>query len=168
MTICITGTPCTGKTSLSKMLAGKLGFKRIDIMKLIKEKKLHNSYDRESKCYVVDTRKLSSALSKIVEKNKETIIDSHLSHYLHPKYVELCIVTKCELRILRKRLEKRKYGKKKVMENLESEIFDICLNEAKEMGHMVFVIDTTKGIKNRAMDRLLGALNEARTRGRRT
>jgi broad-specificity NMP kinase len=45
-------------------------------------------------------------------------------------------------------LKKRRYGKNKVKENVECEIFDVCLNEAKEKGHKILVIDTTKGIKN--------------------
>ena len=31
-------------------------------------------------------------------------------------------------------------------ENLDAEIFDVCLNEAKENKHKVIVVDTTKGI----------------------
>jgi len=30
---------------------------------------------------------------------------------------------------------------------LDAEIFDICLNEAKENKHKIVVVDTTKGIK---------------------
>ena len=32
------------------------------------------------------------------------------------------------------------------MENLDAEIFDVCLEEAKEKGHEVIVIDLTKDI----------------------
>ena len=67
-----------------------------------------------------------------------------MSHYLPKKYVDLCIVTKCGLKKLKKRLEKRKYNKKKIRENLDCEIFDICLNEAMEKGHKVKIVDTSK------------------------
>ena len=72
------------------------------------------------------------------------MIDSHLSHYLPPKYVSLCIVTKCELKNLEKRLKKRGYVQTKIRENLDCEIFDICLNEAKENKHKIKIVDTTK------------------------
>jgi adenylate kinase len=65
---------------------------------------------------------------------------------LPKKYVDLCIVTKCGLKTLEKRLKKRGYKKQKIRENLDCEIFDICLNEAKEKGHNIKIIDTTAGI----------------------
>ena len=74
------------------------------------------------------------------------IIDSHLSHYLPKKYVDLCIVTKCSLKELEKRLKYKKYSVDKIRENLDAEIFCICLNESKESRHKIMVVDTTKGI----------------------
>lgn len=77
---------------------------------------------------------------------KGIIIDSHLSHYLPKRFVDLCMVTKCNLKVLEKRLKNRKYSKSKARENLDAEIFDICFTEAIENGHKVSVIDTTKGL----------------------
>ncbi len=143
----ITGTPCTGKTTIAKRLARQKNAEYIDVTKLIKEKKLASGYDKKRKCYIVDIKRLNTALIKIINearKAKESlVIDSHLSHYLPPKYVDLCIVTKCDIKELKKRLEKRNYSKAKVRENLDAEIFDICLVEAKECGHKVKVVDTT-------------------------
>ena len=87
---------------------------------------------------------------------KGIIIDSHLSHYLPKKYVDLCIVTKCDLKVLEKRLKEKKYDKNKIRENLDAEIFDICLNEAKENGHKIMCIDTTKGINITSLARKIG------------
>ena len=56
-------------------------------------------------------------------------------------------MTKCDLKELERRLKNKKYSKNKVRENLDAEIFDICLNEAKENKHKIIVVDTTKGIK---------------------
>ena len=39
----------------------------------------------------------------------------------------------------------KKFNKNKIQENIQAEIFDICLNEAKEKKHKVIVINTTKG-----------------------
>ena len=49
--------------------------------------------------------------------------------------------------MLKNRLKKKKYSKDKIRENLDTEIFDVCLNEAKENRHKIIVMDTTKGIK---------------------
>jgi broad-specificity NMP kinase len=46
------------------------------------------------------------------------------------------------LKKLKKRLEKRNYSKSKIRENLDAEIFDVCLVEAKEKGHKIKVIET--------------------------
>ena len=74
------------------------------------------------------------------------IIDSHLSHYLPKKYVDLCIVTKCGISELNKRLKKRKYSKAKIKENLQAEIFDVCRQEALKNKHKVITVDTAKTI----------------------
>jgi len=166
--IIISGTPGTGKTTLAKKLAKKLDFEYIDINKIIKKYGLSGGYDKKRKCEVVDIKKLNKRLIKTINQykklslkkksiNKESlrkiknkikglIIDSHLSHYLPPRYIDLCVITKCNLRILQKRLKKKHYSKEKIRENLDCEIFDICLNEAKENKHEMIIIDTTKGI----------------------
>ena len=149
--IVVTGSVGSGKTTLSAKLAKELRFRYIDVNKLVKEYNLSESYDRKRKCKVVDVKKLNRALIDKInlfkgDFEKGVIIDSHMSHYLPKKYVDLCIVAKCSLKVLEKRLKKRRYGKEKVKENIECEIFDICLNEAREAKHKVIVIDTTKGI----------------------
>ena len=81
----------------------------------------------------------------MINKSKKLlIIDSHLSHYLLKEYVKLCVVTKCDIKVLKGRLEKRKYSKLKVRENMDAEIFDICFGEAEDFGHKIKIIDTTK------------------------
>ena len=80
----------------------------------------------------------------VFDKSKKVVIDSHLSHYLPKKYVELCIVTHCDIVVLKKRLEKRKYSQLKIRENLDAEIFQTCLTEAQEQRHTILEVDTTK------------------------
>ena len=143
-TIIVSGTPGTGKTELAKALSKKLKYKYINVNKLIKENHLSDGYDKKKECEIVDAEKLSKFLVDIIKNSMENLlIDSHLAHYLPKKYIDLCIITRCELKELKKRLEKRKYGKEKIRENLDSEIFEICLNEAIENGHTILIIDTT-------------------------
>ena len=161
-TIIVTGTPGTGKTTLAKKLSKKLKYSYIDVNKVIEKNKLKEKYDRKKKCYIVDIKKLNKSLIKIINNSKKNkisiIIDSHLSHYLPSKYVDLCIVTKCSLKKLKSRLEKnKKYPKAKVRENLDCEIFDICLNEAKEARHNVIVTDTTKPLN---IDKIAKKINK--------
>jgi len=137
MIIIVTGTPGTGKTTVAKKIAKEKGIKYIDVNNIISKYKLSEGYDRKRKTKIVDTDKLNKILIKIIKENKGLVIDSHLSHYLPKRYVDLCIVTKCSLKELKARLEKRKYSKAKVRENLDAEIFDTCRVEAIEKGHKV-------------------------------
>lgn len=155
--IIVSGTPGTGKTTIAKKLAKKNKYEYIDVNKIIdeynKKYKIIFGYDKKRDSKIIDVEELNKALINVIKKKKKEkikgiIIDSHLSHYLPTKYVDLCIITKCNLNELKKRLEKRGYSKKKVRENLDAEIFDICRNEAIEMGHKLKIIDTSKKINN--------------------
>lgn len=174
MIICITGTPGTGKTTLAKILLKKLNYPSLDVKKFIKEKKLSEGYDKKDKCEIIDIKKLNKEIIKEIKRVKKAfspegiIIDSHLSHYIPKKYVNICIVTKCELKELKKRLKKRRYSKDKIRENLDSEIFDICLNEAKDKGHYTFVINATEGIKKETISQLTGEIYEIKSTSRKT
>ncbi|MBI2650481.1 adenylate kinase family protein [Candidatus Woesearchaeota archaeon] len=187
--ICVSGTPGTGKTTLSKKLAKELDYYYIDVNNIISRYKLVEGYDRKRKTKVVDIAKLNKKLIKIIlffkkynfigdallsrqtskktlnklnitknqiKKYKGIIIDSHLSHYLPKKYIDLCIVTKCGIDELNKRLKKKRFYKDKIKENLQAEIFDICYNEALHQKHEVLVIDTTKGFNINSLIHKLG------------
>jgi adenylate kinase len=144
MIIIVSGAVCTGKTTIAKELAARHNAEYIDVNKIISRHKLVSGYDQKRKCRIIDIDKLNAVLVKIIKHAKRSIvIDSHLSHYLPSKYVDKCIITKCSIAELRKRLKKRGYSKEKIAENIDAEIFDVCYNEAKEIGHRVKVIDTS-------------------------
>jgi adenylate kinase len=143
MTIIVTGTPGTGKTTIAKLIAKKYKLKYIDTNKIIKANKLILGYDKKKQTNIVDHKKLAKILVEMIKKNGNLVIDGHLSHYIPKKYVNLCIVTKCDIKILKKRLEKRRYSFEKIRENLDCEIFDVILNETIELRHNIYVIDTS-------------------------
>ncbi|MEK6835070.1 MAG: adenylate kinase family protein [Nanoarchaeota archaeon] len=144
----VTGSVCTGKTTLARLIAKKYHAIHINVNDLIKEHKLYYSYNKKLKAYNVNNKKLNKFLISLIKNSRNNLVlDSHLSHYLPSKYVDLCYVTKCDLKVLKKRLEKRKYSKEKIRENLDAEILDVCLMEALKNKHKVKIIDTTKGIK---------------------
>ncbi len=142
MAIIVTGTPGTGKTAFAKKLANKLKYRYLDVNRIISEKNIEEGYDQERKCRIIDVKKLNNVLVELIKKDKKVVIDSHLSHYLPKKYVEKCYVTRCDIKELEKRLKKRKYPKEKIRENLDAEIFDVCLIEAKDKGHNIEIVNT--------------------------
>lgn len=147
--IVITGTPGTGKTSVAKELSLLLHYTYVDGIKIAKQ--VSEGYDKIRRTLIVDRRKFSSSVLALIRALKASsnapkglVIDSHMSHFLPARYADLCIVTRCSLKLLKKRLEARGYPAAKVRENLDAEIFDTCLVEAEELGHNVFVADTTR------------------------
>jgi adenylate kinase len=150
--IIVTGTPGTGKTTVAKRLAKTRALRYIDVNQVIKKDRLSEGRDQARDCEIVDPKKLARALMRIISTSKRClIIDSHMSQCVPKSAIELCIVTRCGLPELSSRLKKRGYSEHKVRENLDAEIFDICLMEAIEKGYRIVSVDTTKRVDYRAL-----------------
>ena len=52
--ILITGTPGTGKTTLSSELAQRTGLSHLNVGDLVKQEQLHEGWDEEYECYIID------------------------------------------------------------------------------------------------------------------
>ena len=127
--ILVTGSPGTGKTTVSQKLAAKLGAHYIGITELVKSEKLFTGTDENRDTLIADTDKVSERLQEITAKMKNTIIiDGHYASAVLPKNeVDRAFVLRRDPRDLKKTLEERGYGEKKVHENLAAEILDVCL-----------------------------------------
>lgn len=143
--VIITGTPGTGKSTLAKILQNELHYDRLDLHQYYKQ--LSITYNKKKQCYDLDYNKVLPLVKEKIKTTKKAgmIIASHIAHHLPKSLVTLCIVLTCSnLKELEKRLKKRKYNKLKIRENLDAEIFQVCLTEAQERGHEIKMFDTSE------------------------
>ncbi len=142
MRIAITGTPGTGKTSVSKRLAERLNYKLFSIEDIADKNDLYESYDEKRDTYVIDERKLNRALRKEIKNTKNFILEGHLAHFF--KNLDLVIILRTNPGELEKRLEAKGWNKNKVIENVQAEILDIILQESFQKHKEICEIETSK------------------------
>ena len=133
--IVVTGTPGVGKSTVSSKLSEILRAEHINLSEFVKSRDIPKSYDKERETWIVDEEDVKKELLKHIEKVKaETIIvEGHFAvHTLPQEKICKVLVLRRDPRELKDILEKRGYSRKKVKENVASEILDVCLVEAIE------------------------------------
>ena len=143
MIIVVTGTPGTGKTTVSKYIADQLGYTYIDGNDFLDNACM--DYDEDRDCKIIDSAQwIKNIQNHLESKNIDNaVIDSHFSQELPAEILDFCIVTTCDRTLLRQRLLERGYKKEKIDENIEAEIMEVCAIEAQEHGHKIYMLDTT-------------------------
>jgi Predicted nucleotide kinase (related to CMP and AMP kinases) len=127
----ITGTPGTGKSTVSTRLEGEV----IDISSFLRENGVGERMDNGE--ISVSRKRLRET---VPDAGRRQILDGHLSHLLA---LDRCIVLRTRPDKLRQRLEERSYSRQKVEENVEAEALDFILSEAVEIQESIHEIDTT-------------------------
>jgi adenylate kinase len=142
MIIALTGTPGTGKTSVSKVLHDK-GFEVVDLNKVALDKNFLVGKDEKRDSEIVDVEGFDEYVKKNYSGKDFVFIEGHLSHLL--KSVDKVVVLRCHPDELRKNLSKKGWKEEKIKENLEAEKLDIILCEAIELHprNNIFEIDIT-------------------------
>ena len=132
--ILITGTPGVGKTTTAQLIAERLpGFKCLEVGALIKEHKL-GEYDEEFDTYITDEESEDKLLD-MMEPMCTTggcIVDFHSPELFPERWFELVLVLRTDSTALFDRSTSRGYSSKKRSENLECEIMQVVLEEARE------------------------------------
>lgn len=142
-TIFITGTPCTGKTTVSEVLSSKLNCQLIKINDLAIENDFVLGIDEDKGYKVIDIPKLNEKVSEIIADRDELLIfEGHLAHLCDG--ADRVIVLRVRPEVLRSRLEGRDYSESKIRENLEAEAMGVCTAEAYEIyGEDISEIDVS-------------------------
>ncbi|HEX5457161.1 MAG TPA: AAA family ATPase [Candidatus Nitrosotalea sp.] len=115
----ITGNPGTGKHTIAKRISKILDLDTIDISKIVMD---YGLFEKNNGVFEVDVNKLK----KIIDKKSESILVGHLAPYvISSKNVETAVVLRKSPYKLQSIYKKRRYSKKKSLENLGSEILGI-------------------------------------------
>ena len=123
----ITGTPCTGKTTIASRLNGRV----IKINDLARSHGFIMGVDENKGYDIIDIEKLSEYVGEMIQNSDELLIfEGHVTHLLDGG--DKVIVLRVRPEILRARLEGRNYSESKVRENLEAEALGVCSFESVE------------------------------------
>ena len=151
----LTGTPGTGKSSVSEELRSR-GYDVVDGKRFIIEQGLMGELDEARDTHEVDLDLLNDALEPFRESDGIVVLDSHLSHFMDSHGI---IVLRCAPDVLAKRLEARGYGPDKVRENVQAEVLDVILCEATESEIPVYEVDCTSSSVSESADSVEKILN---------
>ena len=148
--IVITGTPGTGKTTISGLLKGRM--KNAELIKandLVKSLRLYTSRAKEGE-FVVNMPKLKGELERRIKKSRaETIIlEGHILCDIKIKGA-IAIVIREHLKTTEKRMKLRHYSKKKIEDNIVSEAVDYCgINAENNYSKVYEVMGGRSAVRN--------------------
>ncbi|KAK5716329.1 factor activating pos9 [Elasticomyces elasticus] len=131
--IIITGTPGVGKTTHCQELAQRTGLHHLDINEVVKKHNIGEASEDpdDPNTKIVDEDRLLDCIENELEDGGQ-IIDWHACDLFPPSQIDLVCVVRCDNKLLYDRLKKRGYGEKKLQENMDCEIMEVLLSEARE------------------------------------
>lgn len=103
---------------------------------MIKQNKCHEGRDDELDTFILDEDKLLDIMESIFEDAEEEgvgiVADYHCCEIFPERWFDLVIVLRTKTEVLYDRLTSRGYNNRKRDENMESEIMQVILDEARE------------------------------------
>ena len=163
--ILITGTPCTGKSTVANQLTAELNALYINLTELAKTHSLTMGEDKTRNTIIVDEEKMCKKTAETIGGTEKTtvIVDGHYAAAVVPKrYVTYVFVLRRNPIELRKFMEKRGFSDVKLRENIASEILDVCLVEAlqEQEKERVCELDITGKTVDVVVNEIIAVLNE--------
>eukprot|EP00581_Thalassiosira_minuscula_P019024 CAMPEP_0183725702 /NCGR_PEP_ID=MMETSP0737-20130205/21290_1 /TAXON_ID=385413 /ORGANISM="Thalassiosira miniscula, Strain CCMP1093" /LENGTH=184 /DNA_ID=CAMNT_0025956783 /DNA_START=115 /DNA_END=669 /DNA_ORIENTATION=+ len=134
--ILVTGTPGVGKTSTASLIAETIGLKHINVGELIKQHKCYDGRDDALDTHILDEDKLLDLMETMFQEcaddNTGIVADYHSCELFPERWFDLILVLRAKTEVLYDRLTSRGYSEKKRSENMEAEIMQVVLDEARE------------------------------------
>ncbi|RPA83835.1 P-loop containing nucleoside triphosphate hydrolase protein [Ascobolus immersus RN42] len=138
--IILTGTPGVGKSTHAAELAEATGLSLLDVNDVIKNKECHDGFDDELQSWIVDEDKLMDEIEDDIKQGGK-IIDWHVCDIFPERLIDLVVVLRTDNAVLYDRLKARNYNDKKIENNMDAEIMQVILDEARESYNENIVIE---------------------------
>lgn len=137
----------------------------VNVGEIIEENKCHLEYDEQLQTHILDEDKLLDILeTTLFDKPDEDcneddvnqgikgnlVADYHTCEMFPERWFDLVLVLRVDTHVLYDRLEKRGYSEAKRSQNMECEIMQVVLDEAKESYADEIVIE----LKNNSIDEM--------------
>jgi adenylate kinase len=154
----VTGSPGTGKKSVSPLVAEGLHLQCLSVNDLARE--CGALTRREGS---VDVELLRSRISKLVPG--PALVYGHLLPYvLERSSVERAVVLRCAPEVLKRRLASRGYQTRKIEDNVEAELIGVVSAEAYGAfgSAKTFEFDTTRSTPTGAAERITRLMRKGR------
>lgn len=129
---CFSQSQGTGKSSHATLIAEKLtDLKVFPINQIAKERGCLSGFDDERQSSIVDEDKLLDAIEDDLEKGG-LIIDWHCCDIFPERLIDLVLVLRTDTDKLYDRYKQRGYSETKLQENMDAEIMQVLLQEARD------------------------------------
>ena len=167
--ILVTGTPGTGKTTISRLISIKLNAGHIDLTTYAQANHLTISRDKFRETDVIDLNAVRRSITEEIKKALGSIvIDGHYaSDVTKIELVTRIFVLRREPWLLFEELMKRNYSKLKIKENVEAELLGVCLNDTafKQDPKKICEIDTSHQNPEETTSRIISVLSGVKSCG---
>ena len=148
--IVVTGTPGSGKTTISRKITKAIRNSVLVSANEIVERRHAYFYKDRDGSKVVNMGKLKNGLKQAIEENKgkTVIIEGHILCDMRLKGAT-AIVVREHLATIKRRLEGRRYGILKIRDNIVSEATDYCgINSRKNYARVFEVMNGKAVVKD--------------------
>lgn len=112
----------------------------IDVGALVRDKQLYTEWDEEYQTHVLDEERLLDEMEDEMEAGG-AVVEYHGADLFPERWFDLVLVLRAENSMLYSRLESRGYPAKKLTDNVEAEIMQVILDEAREAYREEIVIE---------------------------
>jgi adenylate kinase len=160
--IVLTGVPGVGKSSVARVLSGRLRGTHIDLTELALREDLTLGFDGERGVAIADIERIRERIRGLcLSSDGPMIVEGHFAHDVVPAEMasRVFVLRRAPWR-LKEEFEKRGYGKMKTRENVEAELLGVSLAEALEAygEELICEIDTTDLAPEEVADEILSTL----------